>query len=347
MMPIWKSEPRPVSMPVPAGIGLEPTVSTTGQRQQGRLREDGAEPTSWRKFKWGQKMSVSHLDPSVTELKKAFQVIKGEQIPPVPDILVDLYAELENEEPNTEFVSNLVSMDPAITGQVLKLVNSSLFGLGQPVKSIHQAIVLLGLSQIRNLVTAAAFKKNMHAKSSAAIQVWNDSLRGAQVAMNIADQVQGVSQDEVYLAALLHNCGALLLAEKFIIYEQLIALEIKLPVSLLKKETQYFGTNHAVIGYLFAAHWKLPRRVCQAIYLHHNLRFDEIDDSELRALIAILRLAHLLVGEKYLPGDSFLLERIQYLSYAKEELLLDHDFLDELRTSVIPLLEEQLDGFPD
>jgi len=285
-------------------------------------------------------MTADYLVPSVKELKQAYKVVKGEQIPPVPDILVDLFAELENDEPNTAVVSEIVSMDPAITGQVIKLVNSPVFGLGQQVKSIQQAIVLLGLDKIRNLVTAAAFRKSVHAKSSTTIQIWNDSLRGAQIAMNIAQEIQGISHDEVYLAALLHNCGALLIAEKFAVYKQILALENEYPVSLIKKEMQHFGTHHAVIGYLFAMHWKLPKRVCLAVYLHHTLKYDDIEDSELRALIATIKLANLLAREKYLPAGSFFLERIQYFSYAKEELLLDDAFLEELRIKIIPNLDE-------
>jgi HD-like signal output (HDOD) protein len=284
-------------------------------------------------------MNKSCVIPSEAELKQAFQVIRGEQIPSVPDILVNLYTELEKAEPDTALISDLVSKDQAITGQVIKSVNAPLFGLGQRVESIQQAVVLLGLGQIRNLVTAAAFKKSMHAKSPAAIQIWNDSLQEAHVAMNIAYHIHNISQDEAYLAALLHNCGALLLAEKFSYYEQLLELENEYPVALINKENQHLGTNHAVVGYLFAEHWKLPKRICQAIYLHHSLKCDDIEPSELRALIATLKLANLLVREKYLAEGEFALERIQYLSYAKKELMFDNHFLDELRTSVIPELE--------
>ncbi len=290
-------------------------------------------------------MKKNNIVPSVTELKQAFKVVRSQQIPSVPDILVDLNEELDNEEPDTALVSDLVSMDPAITGQVIKLVNSPQLGLEQRVQSIKQAIVLLGLDQVRNLVTAAVFQKSIQAKSPAAIRIWNDSLKEAQVAMNIACEIQDISQDEAYLAALLHNCGALLLAEKYSIYEQLLELETEYPVRLINQEIKHIGTSHAVTGFLFAMHWKLSERICQAIYLHHTLKHDAVEDPELRALIATIKLAHLLVRERYLSDGSFSVERIQYFSYAKEELLLDSDFLDELRMDVIPKLEMSLSGY--
>jgi hypothetical protein len=65
------------------------------------------------------------------------------------------------------------------------------------------------------------------------------------------------------------------------------------------------------------------------------LKCNEIDDPQLRALIAILKIAYLLVLEKYLHDGSFSLERVQYLAYAKKELMLDDEFIEELRTEFI------------
>lgn len=284
-------------------------------------------------------MTANSLIPSEAELKQAFKVIKGERIPSVPDVLVNLFAELEEDEPDIAVISEFVSRDQAITGQVLKTVNSPLFGLNQPVESIQQAVVILGLEQIRNLVIAAAFQSSMQAMSPAAIQIWRDSLNVAQVAINIAYHIRDISQDEAYLAALLHNCGAMLLAEQFAQYGQLIDFENEYPVTLINREMQLLGTNHVVIGYLFARHWKLPEKVSQAIYLHHSLKCDEIEDAKLRALIACIKMANLLVREKYLADDAFSLERIQTFTYAKKELMLDNEFLDELRTDVIQEME--------
>lgn len=287
-------------------------------------------------------MSISIPIPTEIELKQAFQVIKGEQIPSIPDILIKLYDEFEKEEPDTVLITDLVSKDQAITGQVIKTVNSPQFGLGQSVELIQQAVVMLGLEQIRNLVTAAIFKNTLHVKSHAAMRIWHDSLLEARVAMNVAYEIQDIPQDEIYLAALLHNCGALLLAEKFTAYEQLLGLDNNYPVSMIGKENQLFGTNHQVIGYLFAKHWKLPDRICQAIYLHHALRCDEVGDPDFRALLATIKVAHLLVREKELPEDAFLPERIQYFAYAQKELMLNDDYFDELRKELIPELRDEL-----
>jgi HD-like signal output (HDOD) protein len=280
-------------------------------------------------------MNAKGIFPPKQELVRAFEIIKGEQIPAVPDIVVQLHAEFDRSEPHAGKISELVARDQAITGIVLKEVNSPRFGLRQPIESISQAVVLLGLSQIKNLVTAAAYQSTMQARSAVARQIWSDSLIVAQLAVSIARSVQDISEDEAYLAALLHNCGALLLAERDPAYEDLLANENDYPVALIDRENRQLGSNHTVIGYLFAKHWKLPERVCLAIYHHHDLRCEWIGDSKLRALIAILKVAHLLVRERYCANDMQSLERLQFLAYAKQELMLDDVFLDGLRTDAI------------
>jgi len=278
---------------------------------------------------------MNRLQPSDQELKQAYQIIKRDQIPSVPDILLNLQAELGKLEPNTRYVSDLVAKDQSITGKVLKAVNSSKFGLQQTVESIAQAVVLLGLGQVRNLVTAAAFQDQFQANSPVTREIWHDSLNVAQVAMHIANYVDGISADEAYLAALLHDCGALLLAEKFPLFAQIHTMENEYPVALINKEIQHLGTSHTIIGYLFASHWRLPELICQAIYHHHDLRCEGIDDAQLRALIAILKVAHVLIKERFSPEPSFSLERIQFLAYAKQELMLEEDLMDELRTEAV------------
>ena len=278
---------------------------------------------------------MSRTIPGHDELKQAFDVIKGEQIPSIPDIVVRLHGELNKEEPDTAKIVDLVSMDQAVTGHVLKTVNSPLFGLKQPVESIGQAVVLLGIQKLKNVVTAAAFQERMQVRSPVAKQIWRDSLHTAQIAMKIAQQIQDVSQDEAYLAAMLHNCGAMLLAEKFPDYKRMLLVEAEIPANIIDRENRQLGSNHAVIGYMFAKHWKLPDIICQAIYHHHDLRCDAINDSSIRALIAIIKMAYLQVRDESVIGNSKSFERIQYGTYAKQELMLDDSFLDQLRTDTI------------
>lgn len=154
------------------------------------------------------------MHPNETELKAAYMVIKGSQIPTVPDVVLDLNKELEKADPQTERLISLISHDQALTGALLKTVNSAQFGLEEKVNSIAQAVVMLGLKQLRNLVAGSALLSAFQVQTPAAREIWRQSLEIATVAVRIANTVDGIDPDAAYLAALLHDSGAMLLAEK-------------------------------------------------------------------------------------------------------------------------------------
>jgi HD-like signal output (HDOD) protein len=253
------------------------------------------------------------------------------QVPAVPDILVELGSELSRENPDTGRISSLVAKDQATTGLVLKTINSSAYGIQQPVESISQAVVLLGLKQVHHLVIGAVARKQLQVRSPLGKQIWQDSLDAGEACLRIASMVHGVFPDEAYLVGLLHDCGALLMAEKWSEYVDAWHLRDTFPIGVTRAEQRRFGTHHAVVGYLFVSHWKLPERICQAIYGHHLPACAGIGDSSVRALIATLKLADALVAGTRLAGSSGSLERVQYIAGARDELMLDPDTVVELQ----------------
>jgi HD-like signal output (HDOD) protein len=275
-------------------------------------------------------MNDANLYPTETELRVAYTVIKGSQIPTVPDVMLDLNKELQQENPRTERLVSLISQDQALTGALLKTVNSNDFGLKEKVDSIAQAVVLLGLKQIQNLVASSAFLSAFQVKTQTARDIWEHSLEVATVAMRIANTVDGVDPDTAYLAALLHNSGAMLLAEKLPNYETVFASQIRFPVNVLALEERQFGTNHALISYLFAKHWQLPDEICLAICQHHQVSCKKIDDANIRALIAILKLANAITDTKHIGSEDATLEQIQYVGNAKRELMISEELFAEL-----------------
>lgn len=278
------------------------------------------------------------LIPSEEQLRKTYAIVKGNQLPAIPDILLKLNEELSRSEPSMARIAELISKDQAITGQVLKVVNSAGMGLARKVDSISHAVTMLGLEQIRNLVIASAFLNNVQVTSPVGKEIWADSVEVATAATHIAHMVQGVSADEAYIAGLLHDCGGLLLAERWPGYERLARIKASHPISILRAEETRLGTHHALIGFLFARHWKLPEGIALAICHHHTMALERIPDSHLRTLVAILILANVLVETKYMVLEQETLERIQYLAQAKAELMLDERSLRDLQ-------EEAAHGF--
>lgn len=275
--------------------------------------------------------SNSKFVPSKEELHKAHDLLNGSKFISVPDVVLELNEQLSVTEQDIDRVVHLVSQDHAITRDVLKTVNSAMFGLNCKIESIRQMVELLGIQPLRNLVVAAAFKNSFRVKSPAAKSLWKDNLEVAKCAMRIASNIDGLSPDEAYLVGLLIDCGAILLTEKDPSYADFFETQTDHPISIMERESSEFGTNHAVIGYLFARHWKLEESHCLAIYLHHRSSCEVIQDAKLRAMIAVLRVASHTVAQRYVEQNERSVESIRYWVQAKNELKLSEDAISSLR----------------
>ena len=276
-------------------------------------------------------MATIAVRPTDQELRQAFAAVRGLSFPAIPQVLTELQRVLWSNDPDTRKAVSLISQDQAIAGLVLKTVNSATFALREQVSSIAHAVALLGLEPLANLVTGAVSQKYLPAQGALAREIRDDSLEVARGAMRIARQVEGITPDEAYLTGLLHDCGAMILADRLAAYDGVWRVKCQFPFRFLELEERRVRTSHPVVGYLFCKHWKLPERVCSAVYLHHTPACERIDDRATRALVATIQLAEAFIDGKNAGTESLSMEYIQFLMHAKKELLLDDATMDELK----------------
>ena len=120
------------------------------------------------------------------------------------------------------------------------------------------------------------------------------------------------------------------LVAAYLLTNDIIRIQASYPISCIDRETKKYGTNHPVIGYLLARHWRLSESQCLAIYLHHHASCNSLQDTKLRAMIVILKIANQLINQPLGMNESSL-ESIQYITYAKSELMLKDETFDQLR----------------
>lgn len=275
-----------------------------------------------------QQNSMLMIHPSKQELQSAYAVIKGVQVPHIPDIIAKLREELATPEPDSKKISDLVAQDPALSGEIIRLVNSPLYGGVSTISSVHQAVVRMGMDKVVNLVTAEIVKNAFGEMSSPVSRIWESILDEAKAAMSIARLVEGTEPDEAYLLSIMHDAGTLVLSSLHNEYSRIWDMNISAPVSVIQHERALFNTDHTVIGYLFAHHWKLPDPMPSAIYLHHQANCARIPDDRLRAMVALIKLASFL---NTLPfRDMELPEMTQYRMAAQRELMIPPDNWDQL-----------------
>ena len=227
------------------------------------------------------------------------KVLKGFTIPAQPQVLIDVRQEQMSSDPSLGEVARIVSSDVGLAGAVLKTINSPYFGMRREIKSINQAVMLLGLDNVANLVTGYAMRSSMVGKSSISLErFWDSASDMSNISAAIARNLKlSITPDETYMVGLFIDCGIPVLACKFDDYKSVLIEGNSSPdEEITDIEERHYNTNHATIGYYTSRAWGLAQPVREAILEHHNLAslFKESNDSGIihrDTLIAVQKMA--------------------------------------------------------
>lgn len=257
-------------------------------------------------------------DPGVRKV-----VSRLHSLPALPEVYVRLVEELDKPEPSLDWIGRLVERDPAVSASLLKLVNSSFFGLFQQVNRPSRAVALLGTETLKGVVLGAHFLSRFtpaagHAFSLA--RLWAHSHRTAHFAREIAT-LEGFARDaaeECFLAGLLHDVGKQVLATELSAeYTKVLEVvrEKQLPVFMAEKEI--LGVSHAELGAYLLGLWGVSSTAVWAVHAHHDLTRAECGGfCPAVAVHAANRLEHELVvvnpGYTASPFDDAWFEKIGF-----------------------------------
>ena len=219
---------------------------------------------------------------------------RGVKIPPQPRVLQELYRLLQQKEFDIRVLSRVINQDPGITAMLFKVVSCAAYKQHQPFDSVGQILHAVGVRQTVNLVQGVALSAMGDLKKNPRVYeaFWARSQAVAQIAMLIADEriaVCNIFPDQAYLAGIFHDCGVLLLLQRFAPYCAEMHLGEPGRWVDLAEEDRKFNADHCVVGYLVARHWGLPEFICDAIRYHHELSHLGLHAS--RTMVAILQLA--------------------------------------------------------
>jgi HD-like signal output (HDOD) protein len=221
-------------------------------------------------------------------------LIKSIRIPPRPSLLADLQRELASLDPSPETIGRIVASDVGMSGALLKLANSSIYGGRRKAKSIEQAILFLGINQVAALMAGLLARQAIPANSGALASFWDVSTRRAQAMVFLSRRMRIGEPDVAHTFGLFCDTGVPLLMDRFKDYETTFytaSLDAERPFTALEEERH--STSHAAIGCLLARNWGLSDHVGWAILHHHD--YAVLDDANtpgtVRALVALSLLA--------------------------------------------------------
>jgi HD-like signal output (HDOD) protein len=204
--------------------------------------------------------------------KDAEQVLSGICIPPCPAILTKLMKEMRGDEPNFVSISRLISEDASLSAAMLQTVNSAFYGLRTKANSVQQAIILLGLREVRRLATRVLLRDAFSNGSSECMeQYWESSSTIAQISAYLADHFGGFDRDQAYTFALFRDCGMLAMMDSYQDYTPVLPGDTSAAAAnVIAHENKRHNMNHALVGANLAKIWLLPEDIYKPILWHHD-----------------------------------------------------------------------------
>lgn len=193
-------------------------------------------------------------------------------------------------------LAQVINADPTISAQILKVANSVFFAsLNRRINSIHDAIVRIGFSETKRIVSSMAimnmFDRKLHNAGFDRTEFWYHSIGCAIVSERIARRGAFVNPDEAFLSGLLHDLGILLFDEYFPqLLCKLLESTTENATSFIAEERSLMSITHIDVTSILFEKWKLPTNISKSISKKENFRAfsrDMVEESQIAVCIGM------------------------------------------------------------
>jgi len=230
------------------------------------------------------------LNLSKTAIPKTFRMSTHQN---VAAHLINLHSEAEI---NLSYILKLISSDPVLTAQILFIANNHFLNSEQPVNSVEQAMVVLGIPMISELVMSLCFLSIFEQNNQKKYfnSYWMHSLQTAVTMKVLADNFDSENANFLYTAGLVHDIGkrylhTLLGGD----YTTIIQTSAERGNNLFEQEKKILGVDHGEVGAHLLKHWKLPDNIINIVRYHHHPE-DFNSGSKLDFWIRLVHMGNLL-----------------------------------------------------
>ncbi|MGD9080691.1 MAG: HDOD domain-containing protein [Desulfobacterales bacterium] len=193
--------------------------------------------------------------------------------PGMPGTAVKLLGLIDDSAMRVSQIETILRRDPGLTANVLRIANSAYFGIPSKVGSIRQAVILLGLKRLIQMVIAACVSaimdKSVPGYDLPPGELWRHSIAASVAAECLVKVLKVEAAEEIFTAALLHDVGKLVLGDFVKDEFKQIETAVSQGISFEMAEKIVLGTNHADVGARILTKWLLPPEIVNAVQFHH------------------------------------------------------------------------------
>lgn len=194
------------------------------------------------------------------------------QLPSLPAAISELLASFGNEEVDVGHIARLIGLDQGLTARVLRVANSSFYGLQNKVGTIGEAVVVLGFRAVRSMVLAVGINGLFRGDRCRGFDTRGYLRHGVAVGVTarLLAPLTGHNPELAFTGGLLHDIGALVLASNFPEqYGAALDYRQQQDCCLVAAECKVLGMHHGDVGGLLADTWRFPDALREALAEHH------------------------------------------------------------------------------
>lgn len=217
--------------------------------------------------------------------KKIMDLINNlDDLPTIPDLYTKIKLMIQDDE-DVDRIAKLIEGDQASTAKILRIANSAFYGA--KTGSISQAIMYIGLANVKNIVLSNSLFKTTGAMGAKVKQLWQNATLTNRMTNHLYQRITGKKIPNVFASAgLLHNIGMTVLISHFTsVYSEIIKLGVNNSEECMENERRLMGVTHQELGGYLLNWWELPLPIVEAALYHHTPLDERVINQELLCVV--------------------------------------------------------------
>jgi HD-like signal output (HDOD) protein len=238
-------------------------------------------------------------------VKKVRKVI--DLLPPIPVVMTELIHALDDDDIEIDALAKIISKDPLMSMNVLKVANSAFYRLPRKVSTVDHAVKMLGIAEITLICVACGAYRSLlpppNVETLDLDEFWRHSVATGVVGKRLSHKLEILDHNVVYFIGLMHDVGKVIL-DRYAhdLYKLSINLARQKHIQPCEAEKCLMGESHDQVGSWVMEKWALPWIFVDTTRYHHNV---SACPEEKKAVIALVALADQLARMHYpAPKDN-------------------------------------------
>lgn len=231
----------------------------------------------------------------MSQFKQEIDQLLGdlERLPSFPDLVHRVLQMVRDPDADFQAVAREIQKDLGLTSDILRLSNSAYYHPSREVRSVHEAIVILGLKTVKDIVLVSAargiLKQPLAGYRLEERDMWDHCIVVASLASKIAeDRKTKTPPDVCFTAGLIHDVGKVVLSATFRKAYVQIANEMKQSPTLrfTELERKYLGYSHSEVGAILLKKWNFPSELIESTMCNYAPENAKVN-PELSAIVHV------------------------------------------------------------